>query len=57
MVDLSDDDVKEVFLADLLYGMTEREHQTRSNCYRPEKKDAIDRMVNRMHSENTKRKT
>lgn len=54
MVQLSDDDVKEVFLADLVYGMAERERQTRSNCYIPEKKDTIDRMVNRMHSVNNR---
>lgn len=56
MTELTDDDIKEVLLADLLYGMTERERQVRSNCYDPEKKAAIDRMVNRLHSNNTGRR-
>lgn len=47
MVELTDDDKKEIFLADLYFGMSER-----AVTYDVEKVQAIDEMLNRLHEAN-----
>jgi hypothetical protein len=50
MVQLSDDDHKEIFLSDLYYGMMVRDPQGR--VYSQHKFDTIDNMLNELHQEN-----